>query len=516
MSLAPYDPLLGLSMHPSAYADEIHAATVAVKLDVPSSKLNDYILHYLQPDAASCPITEKMRYKIFKTLLCLGGILGKVPLIPVTFSYEAENRSLAFLGSSLNFIAFSATACWTTIKMTDQILLSFNTTESKQSKSYDRCRKICLTVFNIFNGFTAQIPSLFLTWYYNQDKPYMLGFNALDITFPAYSLNLMMAKKVANFAVTSRQKKISNMKKELIEKIDSKIKALSMQECEALIDEFNHMDYFAIPDLKMNRFLELIHADHLNGQDPVNPCVEDLKRATATLTSYLFLSVQTFWCAFLTYEAMTHQSSNNVFIGSCCLYVVICHIALTRLLLLKGTFRLVNSLPSFCKKTASSYYIADRLSPLSAYVSKFFILFIASASFMQAAKLSEDFLPDAFVFPSTVTFGIGLALMNYVPLRTFAHTLSTQAIARFGSHSQKQQLRVHKTLSAIKGLIENTSLDSFAIFLLKNELHNMTLYYMHKHEITRDDLTEFLKEPPHYYYDGSFEDYGELERRSLI
>lgn len=516
MSLAPYDPLLTHSLSTSIYRDEIQNATSAIQLTIPDSKINDYLFYYLSNDPSKCPITNKISMRALKTLLSLGGILGKVPLIPVTFSYEAENKSLAFLGSGLNFVAFSCTAIWTTLKMVDKTLFSLNTTEHKQSKSYDRCRKMCLLAFNVFNGFTAQIPSLFLTWNYNQDKPYMLGFNVLDITYPAYSLNVLMASKVANFAVSRRQKKIADLKKEFMEKLENKIKAISKQECPDLIEAFEQMDYFSIPELKMNRFLELIQSDHLTGEDTSNPCIEGMKKGTAELLSYLLLSMQVFWNGFLTYKAMELRTDSSFFIGSVCLYVVICNIALNKLLLVKSTYRLINSLPLECKKTKTNYYICDRLSPISSIVSKLFILFIASASFMQAAKLSTDFIPEAFAFPSTVTYGLGLALMHYTPLRTFAHSASLKLVERFGNQSQKAQIRVYKTLTSIKKVLESTSLDSFAIFLLKNEMHNMTQYFMHKHEINHDDLTEFLKEPPRIYYDDGFSDDGELENRTLI
>jgi hypothetical protein len=515
MSLAPYDPLMGLISPHTAYSDELHHSTVSVHLEVPDSKLHTSLLSYLSNESSKCPITETLSAKAIKVLFSLGGILGKVPLIPVTFSYELENRSLAFLGSSLNFIAFSTQATWAACKMVDKTLYSLKSVEHKQSKSFDRCRKICLLAFNIFNGFTAQIPSLFLTWNYNQDKPYMLGFNALDIAYPAYSLNIMMAGKVSNFAVTARQKKIANLKKDFIEKIESKIKALSRQDCPALIEAFEQMRAYVIPDLTMNRFLEVLQSEHLIGEDPHNPCVEGIKKSASEIISYLLLSVQVFWNAYLTYKATSLKIDNQAFNGAVCLYVVICNIALSRLLLVNATYRLMNSFPgSFRNK--SNYFIADRLSPLSSVITKLVILFIASASFMQAAKLSEDFLPSAFVFPSTVTYGLGMAFMHYMPLRSFAHSLTTKLITRFGNDYQKDSLKTHKTLISIKQVFENTSLDSFAIFLLKNELHNMTAYYLHKHEITHDDLTEFLKEPPHFVYDDGFDDYGELERRSLI
>lgn len=474
---------------------ELPASTIAAASLPPISKIHHYILDYLNRPENKCPITGSWKPRVLKVIFSIGGILAKVPLVPIAFSFSSQNTKLAYFGASLNFIAFSSLGIWSSKKMIEDVFLSLKTTEPHLSTSYDRCRKISLFAFNVLNALGAQIPYLYLSWYYNDNKPYMLGFNVLDIAIPIYSLNLMMTRKLSNLAFSTHQKKIGLLKHEMLAKLDNKIKALNQTDCPDFIEAFSHLQESEHDDVKMGRFLDLVLTDDLVPLDTCNPCLDDLKLSSAKVIGLLLLSVQVFWNAFLTYKAVSHVTQDPTLNGLACLYVVICHIALVRFVLIKSTYQCLNGLTLPCQRSNRTYnYISDRLAPGSSLVTKAVLLFICSASFIQALKLSYDFLPESFSVPSAMTYGLGLALMNYLPMRDLMSELSSHLIFRFGNQSQKTQAKVHRSLSLIKKLFEHTSLDSFAIFLLNNQEKPMVGYLMTKHQVSLEDLKAFVKQ----------------------
>jgi hypothetical protein len=507
MTQASYARFPSTATIDSSFLQEMGLSTLSLPLNVPSSKINNYILEYLSQVSYKCSIKQSLKARCIKVIFCLGGILGRVPLVPISSSFQSQNPPAAWIAAISNFIAFSSFIVWSTIKMVDNTALSLSTTEQEQSITFDRCRKLSILAFNTLNGFMAQIPSLYLSWNYNPGHAFMVGFNALDIVPPVYSLNIMLSEKLSNVAFSQNQKKLVDLKKDLISKIETKMKALAQGNNLSFVDAIRNLVLIEVPELKIGHFLELIYSESSVDLVEDNPCVQDFKASVAQLIGYLLLSVQVFWSAFLTYKGVGLVTDNTGLNGFICLYVVICNIALTRFVLVKSTYLMVNSLKVPCKKQTHYSYICDRIAPLSGIVAKVVCIFLASCSFIHAAKLSQDFLPEAFVAPSAMTYGLGLAVMNYLPLRELSHGLTVRLIERFGSEVQQGQIEAYTKLSDIKKLIESSSVDSLAFFLLKNQFQTMVEHMLHKHGLDHSALSSFLHESHFYSSTVAYEDF---------
>jgi hypothetical protein len=131
--------------------------------------------------------------------------------------------------------------------------------------------------------------------------------------------------------------------------------------------------------------------------------------------------------------------------------------------------------------------------PKTSAILRLFVLVVASASFIPAITLSEDFLDKNFRMLSYIPFGIALFFMNYLPLKNMVNTTVCYGIDRFGSLEQKKELKIYDQYKSLKRIIENSTPESLGIFLLKMSEQPTFLRILEKFELTQHELYALIK-----------------------
>jgi hypothetical protein len=487
MSTYSYD---GYLVSPGA--SDLYTIASEVPLVRIPSKIHDCIVQHLTLQTSPSKVTHNCKMIALKTILSLGGILGRVPLIPLSSEFHKEIPGLGIVFAASNFVAFSSYLVWSSIKMIDQMSLTMAISEHVQTKSYERCRKITSLAFSVINGIFAQVPYFFLSWQYNAHKPYMITFNALDIVPPIYSLNLILTRQFTAQAYSVNEKKILDFKKYLLDKINEKLIALRDGDGRSVIQTFIDIESISDPSDRVISFFDSMTSEYTVRVIEENPCVLDFKYASAKLIGLLLMSVQLFWAAFLSYKGTSLVTTNTTLIGLVSLYVVVCNIALTRFVLIKSTYQLINATQKLCVKDRSYNYLCERLFPKTSAVARIISLCLVMTAFIPALTLSNDFIPEAFVLPSTVLYGIGFALMNYLPVRDLLDVACRLVVKRLGNADDRTCLRTYEQVESVKRIIENSSAESLAIFLLKTEGYPGISLAMHRFDLNIESLQSFI------------------------
>lgn len=482
-----------LNYSPSRSSEDFITIAQEIPRSQTPSKVHALILEHLSVEnVSSTSVLRSKKTLFFKTVFCLYTLAGRVTLIPVTKAFFAKNMVLGDVASACNVIAFGSYFMWSSLNMIDQIALNIATDETSQTRSCERIRKICMLAFNVINGVAAQLPLFYLLWNYNRSEHLLLILNALDVVLPIYSLQLMSKKKIIHAAYCQSGKKVLEFKKKLLEKLDHKLKTLEQKGSSSITRLFQDLDQISDPFDKAGRFFDLLFAEQPEDLSPENPFIETFRENTAKLIAQLLLSVQLFWFGYLTYLGMSEWNAKPLLNGFTCLYVVIANIALTRLVMLKSTRQLINATHRVLCTRRPFTYINERIFAKTSLIERIISLALAVTTCIPAATLSEDFLPEALKLPSTITFGIALGLLNYLPTRELFDKLSAKTLFCLASNEEKIELKTHSQLSSIKKIIENASPESLAIFLLKNEEHPLMSYMLSRFDFTIDDLLIFI------------------------
>lgn len=427
--------------------------------------------------------------KTFKIILGTGGMLGRIPLIPLSLDFNKTIPVLGSISAASNFISYSAYLIWASSKMINQITFSIKSDECLQKHILGNWKKIALLACNILNGITAQIPYFVLSYDYNQTKPLMVLLNALDVTLPIYSMQLLITNHIASLTSSSFEKKLVSLKSALSSSLQKALNAMIKDPTSLFIDELNNQ-HLTIQQKLDSLFFKLDTLEASPVFQQTSKTDQVISYSSKTLGLFL-LSVQMAWFALLCKQGMEKITSNEGLIISFCLYVIICNIALTHFVLIGSSHQVLHGIKHLFKGSTPTY-LAESLAPKASLIAKIFSLVICSSAIIPAAQMSKDYLPTSLYYPSTFSYGLGFVLMDYLPLRDLLNDAITFYLTKKGTDSQKQILQLTHQIEELKSIIENSNLKSLALFLLKMEQSTFCRRFFHQHQITIADLCSYV------------------------
>lgn len=431
--------------------------------------------------------------RAFKIILGAGGMLGRIPLIPLSLDFNKMIPVLGSISAGSNFISYSAYLIWASSKMINQMTFSIKSDEGLQKNILGNWKKIALLAFNILNGITAQIPYFVLSYDYNPQKPLMVLLNALDVTLPIYSLQLLSTNHITSFTSSSLEKKLASLKSALSCSLQKALNTMIKEPATFFIPELN--DPHLTTHQKLDAlFLKIDSIEATSTFQQPSKIDHAINLSSKSLGIFL-LSVQMAWFALLCKQGMEKVTSNEGLIISFCLYVIICNIALTHFVLIGSSHQALSGIKHLFKGLKPTY-LSEVLSPKASLVAKIFSVVICSSAIIPAAQMSKDYLPEYLYYPSTLSYGLGFVLMDYLPLRDLLNDAITFYLTKNGTDHQKQIFQLAHQIEEVKSVIDNSNLKSLALFLLKIEQSTFCRHFLYQHQITTADLCQYVT--PHH------------------
>jgi hypothetical protein len=451
------------------------------------SKIYELVVPHL---SLSTPHEKKIIHNplalILKTTLGLGGILGRIPLIQLSLNFEKQIPGLGAVFAATNFVSYSAYLVWASSLMVNQIFTTFALHTAKVTQTSSLCKKATLLAFNICNGCIAQIPYLILSWDYNPTKPYLVGLNAMDVTLPIYSLQLMTSQKFLGFNLKPFEKKILTLQSILIKKLEWLITKHIETDSSPSIFNLDSKD-------KSMRCIHLLNVlNSLEFSEPstgLNP-FDKATLIASNICGFFLMSLQLAWLALLCNQGLSKVTDNKGLIGFFCVYVVICNWALTQMVLIASTHQVLKSSQSLLFKNTNTY-LSQRLAPKAALICKIATVIICLTPFIPAAQMSIDYLPKEWIWPSTIGYGLGFALMDYLPMRELSEDIILLVLSNFGDDDKKHQILMSKNLQYITSIFKHADLVAISCFLLKFESHPFIKGLLEKNEISLNGLMDY-------------------------
>lgn len=429
----------------------------------------------------------------FKALLGIGGALGRIPLIPLSLDFNKSIPCLGSISAASNFISYSSYLIWASSKMINQITFSLKANDTTSTNMVKNCKIISLLTFNILNGFIAQIPYFILSYDYNPQNAYMVTLNAMDVTLPIYSLQLLTTQYTAYFGQTSLEKQLTILRSNLSLNLQQNLTRLIEDPNSFSFDEF-HSDYLSIEEKLEALFnkTEIATPTSIN----INSCKADYYiLLSAKVIGILLLSVQMAWLAFLCKQGLEKITSNAGIIGCFCVYVTICNLALTHFVLIGSSLQAINGIKHlFTKKKPT--YLAESLVNKSSVIAKIFSIAICASAIIPAAQMSKDYLPNYLYYPSTLLYGLGFVFMDYLPLRELLNDAITYYLSKKGTDEEKKTIAIYSQIEELKNIVDNSNLKSLARFLLKADQVPFFKNLLSKYDLTYDQLFEYASPSP--------------------
>lgn len=460
---------------------ELHISSVPLLMNAGSQQLPDFdsldsqifqlFQKTLEPHFSSkdrIPNTKKAT--VSKVILGTGGVLGRIPLIPLSSKFLQPVPFVGPFFATTNFVSYSAYLVWASSRMINQISYQLNCSEKYDIDFLDKCKKLSLIAFNVINGIAAQMPYFVLSYDYNPQRPYMVALNAMDVTLPTYSLQLMTQNKLSLFNQKIVEKKLSTIQLTLSSYFQNALKALIHNP-----DAF-HLDAILFksssPSEKINELLDALST--LQAPPQTSTCLKhNHAENLSKILGFMLLGVQMAWFAFLCKQGLDKITDQQALIGVFCTYVVICNIALTHFVLVGSSYQAIQGASKLFSKIKSPTYLLESLSPKASFTAKVISMVICMTAIIPAAQMSQDYLPTYLYYPSTIAYGLGFVLMDYLPLRDLLNDALTMHLQYKGSDREKKVIALYQRLEECDQIIQNASLKSMALFLLKLEKSNL-------------------------------------------
>jgi hypothetical protein len=469
--------------------------TITLGTPVPAFETKSKVYELIVPFFENKPFSDDLRssklVKCAKTLSTAGAIFARVPLLPLSLNFNPEIKGFGTTIACFNMISYSSFLMWSSKDMIDHVFYSLKTSEHRQIKGHELCRKISVLTLSVISGLASQVPYFFLAWKYNPNNKFMIALSAFDLIPPVYSLYLLLNHTFSKYVCSVATGKILKVKKYFLERLEIKLQEvingshLDSEEDNELNGDITTVD-------KMNHFfLELMH-------DPVDYELEDpvlkfFNMKTSQILGTVLVCTQLFWTGYLSYLGVNQFTNNDIELGLIFSYVIISNLALTRFVMINSLYKMLNAITRLCSKKSSYNYISERLMPKTTAILRLFVLIIASASFIPAITLSEDFIDKKYSMLSYIPFGIALAFMNYLPLKNMVNTAVCYGIGYFGTSEQKKELKIYDKYKSLKRIIENSTPESLGVFLLKVSEESTFTRILERFELSSYDLSMLLK-----------------------
>lgn len=455
------------------------------------SEIYNFLTPFFQKRAVISDLKSSNAIFFLKVAGIVGAVLARLPLIPLSLDLNSRLKGSGTVSAVFNIIAFSSFLAWSSIHLIDRLVYTLKTLEPEKSKSCQKCKVITVTAISILSGTASQLPYLFLAYKYNPSNKGMLSVTVFDIIPPIYSTSLLINQFLKKSTNSHTLQKIEKIKKYILFRLNVRLQEIingkmPMNRYETLL-ESNPTYQDSVNDFFRDLTNELLD------QPSLNPCIDWTKLKTAQFFGSILITIQLFWTGYLSFQGANQITSNQVGLGIIFVYVAICNLALTRLVMISSLYKMINSLTFFCNQDRGYDYISQRLWPNLSIFLSLFISIIALGSFAPAFTISSDFLNPEYVVYSTIGYGLSLAVMNVLTLNSLADTSMCYILKKLGSEEQQKEITRYEHYKSTKTIIENSSVDSLARFFFKMSDDPVFMQIMSKFNLEVDELATARK-----------------------
>lgn len=452
-----------------------------------SSRLVDLFHKTLQP---SFSYKDRLSHHVapmcVKVILGIGGALGRIPLIPLALNFQKQIPFIGPIFAATNFVSYSAYLVWASSMMVDKLFYRFMVQD--QNTLSGSCSKVALLGFSIISGSIAQVPYFILSYDYNKQTPYMVALNALDVTLPIYSLHMMSSNVLLLFHSSQIEKKLNQIKDLLCQRLQLRMNY--MRNTKISDEMLSAITNVATPDLKANLVMDLL------AQDPMIPSTKTtstVSQKSAYCLGTILLCVQMAWFAYLCEKGIDKVSSNIPLKVFFCAYVVIANIALTQFVLVGSSFQAIRGVSNLTCCKSPSLHISETLFPNAALIFRILSVIISATAFIPAATMSQDYLVESLFWPSTILYGLGFALMDYLPLRELLSDTASLAVLMKKDSPHKTLLSQYTQLEELKSIVEHADAKTLARFLLSTSSSEGTLNLLEEASVSIQELQDYVR-----------------------
>lgn len=457
---------------------------------IPNFLSSSKVFNLLVPFFQNRPVVDDLKaskaVRFFKITALIGAVLARIPLIPLSINIDARLKGLGTTCVIFNIVAFSSFLAWSSNHLIDQVFYSLKTLEPQKNRSCQKCRTITLIVVSLLSGLASQVPYLFLADKYNPDNKRLLVVTAFDIIPPVYSIYLSLNEVFKKSTNSHILQKVLKIKKYLLSRLDIRLqeiingKILVSRYDNLLQSEQSYQD-------TMNAFFQELVNEQIDIPS-LNPCMNWTKWKIAQILGAFLIATQLFWTGYLSFQGVNKITSNPIAIGITFIYVVICNLALTRLIMIGSVYKMINSLGFYCNQDCSYNYISERLRPNLGLFLSCLVFIVSLAALAPAFTLSFDFLNPQYSIYSTMAYGLSLAAMNGLTLKNLVDTSICHLLSQLGTDEEKKELKMYAHYKGVRKIIQNSSLDSLAIFLHKMSDDQVFIQILNRYSLSVEDL----------------------------
>lgn len=456
-------------------------------------KLYKHVIGSLSPERSiQAPPARSHIAIALKTIILLGSLAGRVPLIPLSLKFEKELSALSITLAVANFIVFSNFIARNSINSVNKLATHVGLQEKTRFKGLDTCKKACLVAFSLLNALAAISSYGVLSWDYNKNQPYMLCLNATDLILPVFCLYTLLDHLSAFCKKDPTYKRLINLQNDLCrhidERISSHIQGFDFRTEDLFIDITRSVD----TEAKMSYFFHNVFTNPSLLDPEPNQCVKFSRLALSTSLATALTGIQVMWVCFLAYIGLQRLNLEDAALVTILSYICLCNIALTSHYIFKSTFKEVQRFnPLICKKQPI-FHPLDYIAPMTSKLISLAAFLLSACSFAPAMQMSQDYLPKNLLLPSTMLYGLSFTMINYLPMKKTLQNLALR-LFKLNIHPQQQKyLDLYQRLKDARYLFQNADTKDFALFVLNTQGITPIRQLMQKHHIAKLELQVLL------------------------
>ena len=471
--------------------------SIEIELNHSDSKIYQYILNdFVRGISQNWKRTPTTL--ISKGVLALGGVVGRIPFIPLSLRAGGDSLAAGTFYATTNLVCFSSYYVWASIKMVNRVAVSLQSAERIGSDKHHRCARVGMVFGAVIAGTGAQIPAYVLAYDNNRAHPAIMALNIFDEILPIYSMDMVIQNQIVKnprFS-TDLEKKLFGVKGEVTSRLQKK-----------------YMDYIrnAQERTKLDGFLADLSTSSAEEHEKMAqlveflieplPIVADLtpssrayKCATVSAqTVGLSLTVvQLAWAGYLAYIGMNQLSGNSDAAVALAVYVGLCSLALTQFLLVNTSVQTVVSAGQLLKRQPEKTLLSEELYPRASIAVKGFCMANALFASVVATQMSRDYLREDLRIPSAVLYSTSYVISSYFPIRELSDWIMQEWAIRRGSPEEKHFITVAHQISNLSEFVDSASLKSMAKFLLPFTDQPATTELLTKYNLDKEALSALI------------------------
>ncbi len=432
-----------------------------------------------------------------KTIFSIGGVVGRIPYIPQFIEAGGDNLILQRFFTGMGFTVFSPENIWVAIRVVNTTMLKLKTSEKFESNHNSLLPRIGGVAGVILAGIGAQIPLFALSWFYNQDHPWMVSLNATDVIMPIFSLYLLAQSKLLPRCLSEPERKALKLNHGLVQRLnDNRISYITNQNVREKLDSFlNILDISEDEEsMKLQKLIgRLIKTLDTETQEPMacSPCNRVAKNSAIAVGLFLTI-VQLLWLGMFTYEGASQLTQNEVVIWALVVYAVFCNAALIQMLFVETCSQGIESAGSLLSGRIQKSYVTETTAPIASTVAKVICVVLSGFAYIASSRVSYDYLNPPYQLPSAIILSAAYITVTYLPMRELSDWILQEWTKLRGSPEEKAYTERSQRLLDLQEYIGSCSPQSTAKFLLSLEESDETRAMLENTTLTKEDLLSLI------------------------